>query len=74
MTFCVRSTVLHLFRWMLLQILIVFLIGLFKLRKIGEDKDLSVMTSVELEKLFPGKKVETRVSWHYPGVFVNSNL
>lgn len=39
-----------------------FLIGLFKLRKIGEDKDLSVMTSVELEKLFPGKKVETRVS------------
>ena len=38
---------------------IFFLIGLFKLCKIGEDKNLSVMTSVELKKLFPGKKVET---------------
>jgi hypothetical protein len=26
--------------------------------KLGEDRDLSVMTSVELEKLFPRKKVD----------------
>ena len=43
----------------------VYLIGLFKLCKIGEDKNLSVMTSVELKKLFPRKKVETTVSLHY---------
>ncbi|KAJ4847751.1 hypothetical protein Tsubulata_006931 [Turnera subulata] len=26
--------------------------------KIGEDKDLSVMTNVDLKKLFPGKKID----------------
>lgn len=29
--------------------------------QVGEDKDLSVMTSVELKKLFPGKKVKTKI-------------
>ncbi|XP_048233937.1 probable alpha-mannosidase At5g13980 isoform X2 [Ricinus communis] len=33
------------------------LLRLAHLYEIGEDKDLSVMTSVELKKLFPGKKI-----------------
>ncbi|GAV59511.1 Glyco_hydro_38 domain-containing protein/Glyco_hydro_38C domain-containing protein/Alpha-mann_mid domain-containing protein [Cephalotus follicularis] len=34
------------------------LLRLAHLYEIGEDKDLSVMTSVELTKLFPGKKID----------------
>jgi len=42
--------------------MLIYFLGFMKYLKMGEDKDLSVMTSVELRKLFPKKKVEKIVS------------
>lgn len=49
---------------------IYFFIWVYTCEKTGEDKDLSIVSNVELRKLFPGKKVRNTLNSDLDGTLV----